>query len=263
MLLTNNYLTIDRDEWLSCKKGRYSSSDIYRLFSKGSRPMTQEELDARPRYIKKNGEEGAFIGGTTVETMFNDAALAYIREKIDELITGNPNGLEEQYPSVSEYKQTEWGNSNEFDGLRRFEVVTGKSIIFYGGGSPRFFPYGDYAGCSPDAEVVGESALVEMKCPYNTDIHTKRLLYKTIDEFKSSEWKEYCQCQCQMKITGADACYFCSFDPRKSYMAQQMKIIKIKANIEWQQDFDLRLTEAIKIMKTMLQDTEKYLIIEE
>lgn len=262
-MLTTNYLTVERDEWLACKKGRFSSSDCFRLFSKGYRPMTQDELNARPKRINKNGEESArFEGGTTVEVLFGDPALNYIREKIDELISGNPNGLEEKYPSSSEFKQTEWGNSNEFDGLRRFEVVTGKSLIFYGGGAPRFFPYGDYAGCSPDAEIVGESALCEMKCPYNTDVHTRRLLYKTVDEFKENEWKEYCQCQCQMKITGADFCYFCSFDPRKTYMAQQMKIIKIKADIDWQNDFDLRLTEAVKVMKTMLQDTEKYLIIE-
>lgn len=262
-MLNSNYLTVERDEWLACKKGRFSSSDIFRLFSSGYRQMTEEELEARPKKKLKDGTEGKqYEGGTTIPVLFGDGAISYIREKIDELISGNPNGLEEQYPSSSEYKQTEWGNSNEFDGLRRFEVVTGKSIIYYGGNSPRFFPYGDYAGCSPDGEIVGESALVEMKCPYNTDIHTRRLLYKTIEEFKQKEYQEWCQCQCQMKIIGADYCYFCSYDPRKSYIAQQMKIIKVKANLEWQAEFDLRLNEAIKLMKTMLQDTEKYLIIE-
>lgn len=260
--ISNNYLTMERDEWLACKKGRFSSSDCYRLFQKGSRDMTTEELAARPRYIKKNGEEGAFLGGTTIETMFGDGAVNYIREKVDELISGNPNGEEEKYPALSEYKQIEWGNSNEYDGLRRFEVVTGKSIIYYGGNSPRFYPYGDYAGCSPDADVVGEMALTEMKCPYNTDVHTRRLLYKTTEEFKGKEWKEYCQCQCQMKITGNDLVYFCSYDPRKSYKFQQMKIIKVKADAEWQNEFDSRLTAAILLMKTMLQDSEKYLIIE-
>lgn len=260
----SNYLTMERDEWLVCKKGRFTSSDIFRLFSSGTRPMTQIELDARPRKILKDGTAGKqFEGGTTVPVLFGDGALSYIREKVDELLSGNPNGEEERYPSSGEFKQTEWGNAQEYDGIRRFEVVTGKKVIYYGGGSPRFFPYGDYSGCSPDADIVGENALVETKCPYNTDIHTRRLLYKTVEEFKDTEYKEWCQCQCQMKITGRDVVYFCSYDPRKSYKHQQMKIIKIRADLAWHEEFDMRLTEALKVMKQMFEDSDKYTIIGE
>lgn len=259
----DNYLTLERDEWLACRKGRFTSMDISRLFTKGTRPMTEVELAARTPIFKKDGTAGKrFEGGNTVEVMFSDSALGYIREKVDELISGNPSGEEEKYPSMSELKQTEWGNSNEYEGVRRFEVVTSKKVIYYGGGSPKFFPYGNYAGCSPDGDIVGEDALIEMKCPYNTDIQTRRLLYKTVEEFKDAEYKEWSQCQCQMKVCGRQLIYFCSFDPRKSYKPQQMKIIKVKADPDWQTEFDSRLTEAIIVMKQMIEDTGKYLIIE-
>lgn len=261
--MENNYLTLERDEWLACRKGRFTASDIYRLFNTGTRPMTEQELAARPKKLLKDGTAGkVFIGGATVETMFGPPALKYIREKVDELISGNPNGEEEKYPSQSEFKQTEWGNSNEWDGLRRFEVITGKAIIFYGGSSPKFFPYGDYSGCSPDGDVVGENSLVEIKCPYDTDVHTQRLLYKTVQEFREAEKKEWCQCQAQMKIMGRDFAYFGSYDPRKSFKPQQMKIIKLTADLEWQDDFEKRLAGAIQEMKTMIDDTGKYLMIE-
>lgn len=261
--MENNYLTLEREEWLACRKGKFTSSDIYRLFNSGTRPMTQEELDARPRKKLKDGSDGKqFEGGTTVPVLFGQPAINYIREKIDELISGNPTGEEERYPSVSEMKQTEWGNSKEPEALRHFELITGKDIIFYGGTSPRFFFYGDYSGCSPDGEVVLEDANIEIKCPYDTDIHTRRLLYKTVDEFKEAERKEWMQCQCIMKITGKSLMYFCSFDPRKTFTHQWMKIIKVKADLEWQKEFDERLKEAVNVMRTMLQDSEKYLIIE-
>lgn len=259
----NNYLTEDRDEWLASKKGKMSASEIYRLFAKGSRPMTQAEMDARPKYIKKDGTEGRVLGAATVETLFGDGAINYIREKIDELITINNGGDDTNGVSQTEWKQTLWGNSNEFDGLRHFEVVTGKSIIFYGGGSPIFYPYGDYCGCSPDADVVGEDALVEMKCPYNTDVHTRRLLYKTFQEFKDSEFKDWNQCQCQMKILNKNFCYWCSYDPRKSLVHQRMKIVKIQADLDWQSEFDTRIAAAILLMREMLMDSEKYLILEQ
>lgn len=261
--MEQNYLTLERDEWIACRKGKCTSSDIYRLFHSGTRPMTQEELDARPKKKLKDGSDGKqFEGGTTVPVLFGGGAINYIREKIDELISGNPTGGEEAYPSVSELKQTEWGNSNEYDALRHFEIITGKSVIYYGGSSPRFFYYGDYSGCSPDGEIVLEDAAIEIKCPYNTAIHTERLLYKTVDEFKENEKKEWMQCQCIMKILGKPLMYFCSYDPRKSFKHLWMKIIKVKADAEWQTEFDFRLSEAAKVMKTMLQDSEKYLIIE-
>lgn len=259
----NNYLTMERDEWLACRKGRFTASDIHRLFNSGTRPMTEQELAARPRKLLKDGSDGKqFIGGTTVEILFGGTAMNYIREKVDELISGNPSGEEEKYPSQSEFKQTEWGNSNEWDALRRFEVVTGKEVIFYGGTSPKFFPYGDYSGCSPDADIVGENALLEAKCPYDTDVQTRRLLYKTVQEFKESENKEWCQCQANMKIMGRDFAYFASYDPRKSFKPQQMKIIKLAADLEWQDEFEKRLDAAVLEMKIMIEDTGKYLMIE-
>lgn len=255
----SNYFTKERDEWLACRKGKFTASEIYRLFQPGTRPMTQEELDARPKMIKKNGEEGVrFVGGNTVPTMFGDGAVTYIRSRIDELISMNKT---EEQSSQSEFKQLAWGIDNEGDAVRHFKLVTGLSVIHYGGLTPKFFQHGDFCGCSPDGDIIGESAVLEAKCPYDTKVQTKRLMYETFEEFKANEWDAYCQCQLQMHIMKRDYAYFCSYDPRKVYKHLQMKIIKFPADKEWQAEFEKRLDGAIELMRSMLKKSEKYIQI--
>lgn len=255
----DNYFTKERDEWLATRKGKFTSSEIYKLFISGTRDMTDAELAARPKYIKKNGEEGAFIGGTKVSVLFGDGAISYIRSRLDELLSISKTP--EETSSTSEYKQLAWGTDNEGDAIRHFKVITGYSIIHYGGLTPKFFHYGDFSGGSPDGEVLGESAIVEVKCPFDTKIQTKRLLYKSVQDFKDNEWDTYCQCQMNMYIMGRDHSYFCSYDPRKVHKHLQMKIIKFQADSEWQIEFEKRLEAAIEMMREMLSDVEKYLRI--
>src|SRR5574338_579540 len=62
-LVLNNY-----------RVGNFTSSEIYKLMSMGKRPMTEEELAARPK-------TGPGSKATLVEDGLGEAALTYISDK--------------------------------------------------------------------------------------------------------------------------------------------------------------------------------------
>lgn len=79
----------------------------------------------------------------------------------------------------------------------------------------------DYVGCSPDGFIPTLNAGVEIKCPYRSDNHlTARY---------SMPLKHVPQVQGQLMVTGWDAVYFASFDPRQP-IADQLFIHRIPRN---------------------------------
>jgi len=242
-----NYFTEAQQIWLRMRLGKITSSKCSVLFTGGKRPMTPEELAI---------EKAAKGRRTTVDTLFGDGAITYLQGLIDELTTGEP--VEE-----NDFKQTEWGKANEMDAVHSFEAITGLSVEYHGISNPSFVKFGDFAGGSPDGEVLnfGESAIVECKCHFNGANHMKKLLIKSVDEFKDKFWEEYCQDQMNMRIMGKTSCYSISYDPRKQKPKLRTKIIRIPINQEWQSEFDQRLEAAIEMMAEILAEIENYLII--
>jgi hypothetical protein len=251
----SNYFLGNREQWLIKKKGRFGASDTWKLFTAGSRPMTQAELDARPL-----GPKGGLLDKrTTVPTMFGDLALTLIRSKVCEITS---NEVDRQINGNGIIKSMEWGVMNEGDGVEEFKRRTGLSVIYHGLSNPVFYPYGDYAGSSPDGDVIEESAGLEMKCPADENVHMKRLCVKTVEEFKKDDFEAYCQCQTGMLHLNRDAWYFASFDPRKKVPELRMKIVKILPDLEWQAEYKVRLEAAIEMMADMLYESDKYLFVE-
>lgn len=207
--------------------------------------MTEEELAA---------EKAVKGRRTTVDTLFGDGAMSYIRSRVTEMQSG-------EIGEEVDFKQTEWGKNNEMFGVEEFSYVTGLSVNYHGIASPIFYPYGDFAGGSPDGEVTGESAGIELKCPFNEDIHTRRLLIKTLDEFKEQEYETWHQCQMNMFIMKKDFWYACSFDPRKKERKLRLKIVKMTQCPEWVEDFKIRHEKAIEIMADILFETDKHLFV--
>lgn len=243
----SNYFSEAHYKWLLQRLGKITSSECHVLFTGGKRPMTGDELAA----------EKAIKGRrTTVDTMFGEGAVTYLQGLVDEMTTGVP--MEEV-----DFKQTEWGKANERDAVLSFEEITGLSVDYSGISDPQFIKYGNFAGGSPDGIIttLEADAICECKCHYDGAIHMKKLLIKSVDEFKDKFWKEYCQDQMNLRITGKTSCYSISYDPRKQKKELMMKIIRIPIDQEWQKDFDQRLPAAIEIMATMLDDSNKYLFI--
>lgn len=242
----SNYFTADTEQWLKERRGKITSSEYYKLTEGGRRNMTDAELKAEKAI---NGKR------KTVDTLFGKGAISYIRRKITEIQSS-------EVKEEMDFKQTEWGKNNESGGADHFKQITGLSVVYHGISCPKFYPYGDFAGGSPDGEIIEEDAILELKCPYDEDVHTRRLLIKTIDQFKDEEWEAWNQCQMNMFIMKKSIAYFASFDPRRKEYELMMKIVKLKADEEWQADFKIRHQAAIELMAEILFDTNKYLIIE-
>lgn len=243
----NNYFTEAQQIWLRQKLGKISSSGCSVLFTGGKRPMTEEELAAE-KLVKGRR--------TTVDTMFGDGAITYLQGLIDELTTGEPK-------EEMDFKQTEWGKANEMDAVFDFETITGLKVDYHGISNPEFVKYGDFAGGSPDGKIrtPGESAIVECKCHFNGANHMKKLLIKSVEEFKDQFWGEYCQDQMNMLVTKTNSCYSISYDPRKINPKLRIKIIRVPIDNEWQIEFQTRLNAAIEIMADILSEIDKYLLI--
>lgn len=247
MSAETNYFTEAQRIWLMARLGKITSSGCSVLFTGGKRPMTPDELAAE-KLIKGRR--------TTVDTLFGDGAVTYIQGLVDEITTGEPK-------EEMDYKQTTWGIANEMDGVYSFESLTGLKVSYHGISNPEFIPYGDFAGGSPDGKIItpGTSAIVECKCHYNGANHMKKLLIKSVDEFKDQFWTEYCQDQMNMLVTKTEKCYSISYDPRKKNPKLRTKIICVPIDKEWQDEFQIRLTAATEMMADILDSIDKYLII--
>lgn len=241
----SNYFTEEHDAWLIQRKGKITSSEYWKLTTGGARPMTESELKVEK---EEKGRK------TTVPTLFGDGAMTYIRSRITEMQSGEPK-------EEMDFKQTDWGKNNELDAKTHFETITGFTVVYHGISCPKFYSYEDFAGGSPDGEIIEPDAVLELKCPYNEDIHTKRLLIKTLDQFKKEEKEAWNQLQMNMLIMNKDLGFFGSYDPRRKDQRLMMKIVKVPADLEWIEDFKVRYNAAVEIMADILESTDKYLII--
>lgn len=245
MVQTSNYFTAAQEIWLRQRLGKITSSKSSVLFVGGKRPMTSDELAA---------EKAAKGRRTTIDTLFGDSAMTYLHSLVDELTTGEPK-------EEMDFKQTEWGKANEMDAVYSFEAITSLKVDYHGISNPEFIKYGDFAGGSPDGKVIGQNAIVECKCHYDGAKHMKKLLIKSVEEFKDKFWDEYCQDQMNMLVTGTESCYSVSYDPRKLNPKLRLKIIRIPIDHEWQAEFQPRLIAATEMMADILSEIEQYLII--
>lgn len=98
----------------------------------------------------------------------------------------------------------QWGIDHEDEARSEYEAQTGAFVDLCG-----FIPHPtvDWLGASPDG-LVGDDGLVELKCPYSTVVHLKRVAAKTVPE----EYRP--QMLLQLICTGRKWCDFVDFDPR-------------------------------------------------
>lgn len=210
----------DNYEWLKKRIGRFTASEIHKLF----------------------------VASRTKGKHFGDTAMTYIRQKAAELLTL-------QVKEEINFKQAEWGKANEFEAVQAFEKLTGLKGQYYGVANPTFFNYGDYAGGSPDWEIEGEEG-ADVKCPFNTDEHVKNLMLKSADDFSDVRWEYYCQAQMNMYIRKWKRFHFVSYDPRMIEHKYRLKILTVYPDAVWVNQFNEKLTYAITELQTMIAALE-------
>lgn len=124
---------------------------------------------------------------------------ALIDTLICERVTNQPEGIGNP-PSI------QWGRDHEDEARDAYEDATGELVDLVG-----FIPHPTikFFGASPDG-LVGEDGLLEIKCPYSTNVHLQRVAAGIVPE----EYKP--QMLVQLLCTGRKWVDFVSYDPRLS-----------------------------------------------
>lgn len=180
------------DEWISSRKGKITSSEIYKIVG-----------------------EGKTKGSTLSET-----AKTYLLTKIAEELGGQTDSM-----SSSGIASLKWGIDLEGTAISYYEKTKSLKVD-----KASFIQYSDYYGGSPDGLVLPEG-IIEVKCPYNSTNHFKHGMIKTNEDFKKIAPNYYYQCLSNIVCTKSNWCDFISFDPRvnKNYT---MFIFRLNRNEE-------------------------------
>ena len=125
--------------------GRFTSSEIHKLLSVGTRDMTAEEKAAHKMLFPKSQKK-------TIKDGFGDAALTYIEE------TNMARRLGRSLTNETNSRETSWGKCLEpiaFDKLGfDYELVSSETITH---------PDIPYWGGSPD--LIKPGTVGDIKCP--------------------------------------------------------------------------------------------------
>jgi YqaJ-like recombinase protein len=203
------------ETWKAERVGRFTASEIHKLLKSGR---------GKDQY-------------------FGDGAMTYIQETVGEVITG-------EVPEATS-KAMEWGYANEYDAILEYEKRMGVKVEYYGNGQPKFVPYNEVSGGSPDGEV-GENLLIEVKCPFNSGNHIKFLMMDNSEQLKVENFDYYCQVQMNLLCTNRKVAHFISYDPRVIDHKLRLAIIEVPRDEELITEIEARITAATEIVKNML-----------
>ncbi len=227
---------IEFDKWLQFRCGRFTASEIHKLFTSGRRGMTDDEL----KEAKENKSKR-----TTVTTLFGDGALTYILEKASERLTMDVKAEIDSRP-------TNWGKEHEWDAKESY-IEQGYGGEYFGIHNPRFFEFGEDFGCSPDFLNLKKKYGADFKCPYNSSEHLVNLTLKTQEDFKNKRWEYYCQLQYTMYKLNLDRYDFVSYDKRYREKKYQLKILAIEPDKEWVDECKMREGGAVKLLNEIIK----------
>lgn len=203
--------------WEQQRLGKFTASEIHKLMKPGR---------AKGQY-------------------FGEGAFTYIKSKVAEIITG------ERTPDVST-SAIEYGRSLEPEAFEVFSSLRPDiDAVHFGISVPEFYPFGDFAGGSPDG-FADPDAIIEIKCPYNSTNHIQHLLLNSGDDLKEYSDEYYWQIQSNLLFTGKRMAYFISYDPRVINFEQRIKVIEILANDNDQIEISERIQKAAEVMSDFL-----------
>lgn len=208
------------DAWDNIRAGRFTSSEWHNLMECGKRPMTKEELEARPK--KGPGSATTLVPDPS---KMSKGGITYITQKVAEVLTGRPRPSAYAYPLV-------YGKETEPQAVEHFEKVMEVECIEVG-----FQPFGDHAGGSPD-RLFGDDDGLEVKCPYDSANQIGYLMLTDRFDLKRMHPDYYWQCVSLMLFTNRKTWHFCTFDPRMIQEKHKMTHIVLKWS-EVEEDIDL------------------------
>lgn len=203
-------------EWHKQRLGKFTASEIHRLLTD---PKLKADKDAGN---------------------LSDGAETYVLEKVAEILTG-------QRPEFSS-RETEWGNEYEPMARQQFEFEKNLKVSDCG-----FIPHKKLkdAGGSPDG-LIGEGAILEIKCPFNSTNHIQHMMIQDNEYFKKYFKEYYYQCQANMLFSGRNKCYFASFDPR-IFGEQSLFVFELFRDVDATELIESKLKKAITYKNEVLR----------
>lgn len=210
--MDSNYFS----SWEAERLGKFTASEIWKLMTKS----------------KTKGE------------LFGQTAQTYIKSKVAELITG------ERTPDVNS-NAIEYGRALEEEAFEYFKFIHPElNPEHFGIKDPKFFPYGDFAGGSPDGFTV--DGILEIKCPYNSTNHIQHLLLSCGEDLKDYSPEYFFQVQANMMFTEREIAYFISYDPRVIHHEQRIKVLRVYKDESVHQEISERIKAAAEMMTDFL-----------
>lgn len=216
-------------EWDTVRAGKFTSSQMYRLMGNAYRPMTDDELKARP----KSGK-GSSVKRSVDDSKLSSEAEKYVLEKVAEVLTGVVKQQSYAYPIV-------YGKDMEPQAIEYFIGNTGLKYESVG-----FICFGDHAGGSPDG-LIGDDAILEVKCPWAIDTQIGYLMLNDQYDVKRMYPEYYWQMQSNMLFTQRSLCHFVTYDPRYEKEAHKMVHIEITSSAEDQDIVANKIAAAVKM----------------
>lgn len=167
------------EEWIQHRKGKFTSSQIYRLMTE---PKTKE--------AKERGD-------------LSEGAKTYILECIAESIGGE----------IPFFENTATKRGHELEPMAKKKYAFEMDIKVFGVG---FIEVDSEYGGSPDGKVDdnGLEGGLEIKCPYNSVHHLEHCMINDWEYFKKNHPDYYWQCVSHIKTLNVGFCDFVSYDPR-------------------------------------------------
>lgn len=199
-----------RDEvWRDARCGKFTASEIWKL-------MTEPQSKAD----KESGK-------------WSKTALTYINTKVAEELTGQVHQNSNAYPLV-------WGEEQEPFAKGILEQRTGLKVD-----KCTFIPFTDHSGGSPDG-LIGDNAILEIKCPYNSSNQVEYLQVKSVKDIKETWPEYYWQCQMNMLFSKRTHCYFVTYDPRFNDEKLMLRVVEFDAEPEDQNRCLKKIEKAIE-----------------
>lgn len=212
-------------QWEIARLGKFTSSQIDALFT-----------EPRSKEAKVKGE-------------LSESAKTYIKSKAAEIVTGTTR-------QVTNWA-TEWGNTYEPMAAEKL-ALRYPGMEYMGKENPRFFPYSDFSGGSPDGWHQELGLNFEVKCPEDPANHVEYCLMETSEDLKDARLEYYHQVQMNMICIAKEfkipfkemKTVFCSYCPIINDPYQDIYTLIIEPDIE----FSARLPKVIERAESYLAE---------
>ena len=180
--------------------------------------------------------------------MWGATAISYLNKlKVERTLSDDGRDIYVRQLMAKEYVQTNWGIMYEPDARKLFELRA--DLDTYDAGFVQRETIENYGG---SVDFMAEDGCPgEIKCPFDTVVHEENLQTSYSDLPKNHKY--FAQCQGHILLTGANICYFVSYDPRRRD-EDKLAIITVTRDDMYQNELKERIVLANEAIEKAIKD---------